>query len=83
MKFYCGFCKQPQYYSSKDELLQEHSFEELLKWVNALTGDHHLFLLGKIKEGAYTFTAAEIIDVSDKSKKLLKEYVIELNPVEE
>ena len=80
-RFYCGLCKQPQYYSSKEDLLQEHSFEELLKWVNVFTIHHHLFLLGKIKDGKFTFSAVEIIDVSDKSKILPEEYLIKRIPV--
>jgi len=57
-KYYCGFCLEPKYYKTPQELLIEHSFETLLEWVNEkFTSSHVLELVGYPG-----FTAASIID---------------------
>jgi len=58
-KYYCGFCEEPKYYKTPQDLLIDHSFETFLEWVNDnITSSHVL----ELRESAGGSTEAIIID---------------------
>ncbi len=35
-RYFCGYCIEPENYSTRGELYEKHQFERILSWVNML-----------------------------------------------
>lgn len=52
-RYYCRLCITPEYYSSRKELWEKHTFEPMLEWINKLNEDQWIWLWGSEGKGGW------------------------------
>ena len=71
-KYYCGLCKNAEYFPTRTALWEKHSFEDLLKWTNKFNIDSKICFWGKPDEGFWG--ARLFMDIKER-KEIYESYI--------